>query len=153
MTTATAFTDLATYAQPRTFGRQVVTFGLVGVISTLAYVGLFAALRPVATAGVANAVALVVTAVGNTAANRRLTFGVRGRRSLVRDQVAGLAAFAVALAMTSGAIALLGWLVPAADRTSELAVLVVANAFATSVRFLLLRGLIATRHRFEGSPS
>ena len=37
----------------------------------------------------ANAAALALTAVGNTAANRRLTFGVRGREGLVRQHVRG----------------------------------------------------------------
>lgn len=153
MSTTTAFASLAGSARPRALGREIVTFGLIGVGSTLAYVGLFAALRSVAPAGVANAGALVVTAVGNTAANRRLTFGVRGRRSILRDQAAGLVAFAIALALTSGAIALLGWLIPGADRSTEVAVLIAANALATAVRFLLLRGLIAAPQHFEGSPS
>ena len=153
MSTATAFTGTAGSTRPRAFGREILTFGLIGVASTLAYVGLYAALRSVAVAGVANAVALLVTAVGNTAANRRLTFGVRGRRSLVRDQAAGLAALVVALALTSGAIALVGWFVPGAGRSTEIAVLVAANALATAVRFLLLRGLLAAPNRFEGSPS
>lgn len=140
-------------ARPRALGREIATFALIGVASTLAYVAFFAALRSVTTAGVANAVALVVTAVGNTAANRRLTFRVRGRRSILHDQAAGLVAFAIALVLTSGAIAGLGWLVPNADHLTELAVLIVANALATAVRFLLLRGLIAAPHRLEGSPS
>ena len=37
----------------------------------------------------ANAVALAITAVANTAANRRLTFGVRGREGLVRHHARG----------------------------------------------------------------
>ena len=40
-------------------------------------------------AGGANALALALTAVGNTAANRRLTFGVRGRAGLVRHHALG----------------------------------------------------------------
>ena len=153
MSTTTSFVGLAGPTRPRALGREFVTFGLIGIASTLAYVGLYAVIRSVAAAGVANALALVITAVGNTAANRRLTFGVRGRRSVVRDQLAGLAALGVALALTSGAIALLGSVAPAADRTAEIVVLVAANALATAVRFLLLRGLIAAPHRFEGSPS
>lgn len=153
MNTSASTDWLARHARAGALGREIGTFALVGVVSTLAYVGLYAALRLVWSAGIANAVALVATAVGNTAANRRLTFGVRGRRSLLRDQAAGLAAFAIALALTSGAIWLLGRLIPQADRSTEVVVLVVANALATIVRFALLRGLIATPHRFEGSPS
>lgn len=153
MSTASSIAGIAGYARPRALGREIVSFGLIGVASTLAYIGLYAVLRSVAAAGVANTLALVVTAVGNTAANRRLTFRVRGRRSMLRDQAAGLVAFAIALALTSGAIAVLGWLVPGANRSTELAVLVAANALATAVRFLLLRGLIAAPRHFEGSPS
>ncbi len=156
MSTATSIAGLASHAgvaRPRGLGREVATFGLIGMVSTLAYVGLYTVLRSVAPAAIANALALVATAVGNTAANRRLTFGVRGRGSLVRDQVAGLAAFAIALALTSGAIELLARLAPDADTSTEVVVLVAANALATVVRFALLRGLIATPHRFEGSPS
>ena len=58
----------------------------------------------------ANATALVVTAVANTAANRRFTFGVRGRADAVRHQVQGLAIFAVGLAVTTGSL----WLLHAA---------------------------------------
>ena len=85
----------------------------------------------------------MVTAVGNTAANRRLTFGVRDGRSMVRDQVGGLLALAVALAITTTAASLLAALAPHAGRLAELAVLVVANALATVARFVLLRAWIA----------
>ena len=37
----------------------------------------------------ANAVALVATAVANTAANRRFTFGVQGRAGLTGDHIGG----------------------------------------------------------------
>ena len=74
--------------------------------STLAYVALYAGLRSVSSAAAANAMALVVTAVANTAANRRLTFEVQGRDGLARDHVAGLLALAAALAITSAAPAM-----------------------------------------------
>ena len=53
----------------------------------------------------ANLVALLLTAVGNTAANRRLTFGVRGAAGLVRHQGQGLAVFLLGWALTAGALA------------------------------------------------
>ena len=55
----------------------------------------------------ANFTALLLTAVANTAANRRFTFGVRGPRDVVRHQVQGLAIFAAGLAATSGSLWLL----------------------------------------------
>ena len=55
----------------------------------------------------ANLLALLVTAIANTAANRRLTFGVRGRPGAVRPPAQGLVVFAVGLGLTSGSLALL----------------------------------------------
>jgi putative flippase GtrA len=119
--------------------RQAATFAVIGVLSTAAYIALYAVLRHWAAAGVANATALLFTSVGNTAANRRLTFGVRGRTGMARHQFGGLIAFAVALAMTSASIGLLQTTVPRPGRFLELSVLVAANALATIARFLFLR--------------
>jgi len=123
------------------FGREVV----IGAVSTAAYAVLYLALRSPVGPTAANAAALVITAVGNTAANRRLTFGVRDRHSMLRDQLGGLLALAVAIAITTAAVSLLGAVAPAAGRVIELAVLVVANALATVARFVLLRTLVGGR--------
>ena len=125
--------------------KQLASFGAIGVASTAAYVLLYAGLRNVSSATVANALALVVTAVANTAANRRLTFEVRGREGLARDHAAGLVAFAAALAITSASLAILQQAVPNHGRMTEIAVLVAANAAATLVRFLLLRSALVNR--------
>lgn len=122
--------------------RQVLSFSIVGAVSTAAYVVLYAFLRSGMPAAEANAIALIATTIGNTAANRRLTFAVRGRNGMARDQLVGLAALGVALAVTSASIAVLQATAPHASRLVELAVLVSANALATLVRFLLLRTLI-----------
>jgi glycosyltransferase involved in cell wall biosynthesis len=119
--------------------RQVISFAAIGVASTLAYLALFLLLRAVASAQVANAVALLITAVANTAANRRLTFGVRGSVDAGRHHVQGLVLFGVGVGVSGGGLELLHALDPAAGRISELAVLVAANAIATAVRFLALR--------------
>ncbi|GAA2770548.1 hypothetical protein GCM10020219_044270 [Nonomuraea dietziae] len=89
-----------------------------------------------APAYVANAVALFVTAVANTAANRRFTFGVKGSAGAIRHQVEGLIAFLVGLALTTGGLALLP---SGAPHRVELVAVIVANGLATLVRFLLLR--------------
>ncbi len=119
--------------------RQAGSFALIGVASTAAYVAIYAALRAAMPAAAANAVALLVTAVGNTAANRRLTFAKQGREGLARDHAAGLLALGVALAVTSVSLAGLDLVTKHPSRLVELAVLVGANAFATLVRFVLLR--------------
>ncbi len=124
-------------------GRQIVSFAAIGVGSTIAYVVVYAALRAMMRAAAANALALAVTAVGNTALNRRVTFNVRGSAGLARDHLAGLVAFGLALAITSGSIALIGYAAPRAGRAVEIVVLVVANATATILRFIVLRRAIA----------
>ena len=119
--------------------RQLASFGAIGVVSTAAYVALYAWFREAVPAGAANAVALVVTAVGNTAENRWLTFGVHGRDGLARDHAAGLFALGAALAITSVGLVVLNAVAPRHGRLTEVAVLAAANAAATLVRFLLLR--------------
>jgi putative flippase GtrA len=122
--------------------RQLGRFAVVGVLSTLAYLVLFVVMRTHASAQVANLLALLITAVGNTAANRRLTFGVRGRERAARQQAQGLAVFATGLLVTSSALLLLHSLSDQPPRVVELTVLVAANLAATVVRFLLFRAWV-----------
>ena len=124
--------------------QRLASFAAIGAVSTIAYLALYSVLRLAMTPAAANAIALVVTAVGNTAANRRLTFGVHGSEGLARDHAVGLSAFAIALAITSASVAVLGRLDPGAGRTVELAVLAAANVVATGCRFLLLRRWMGT---------
>ncbi len=126
---------------PPTLVRQLVRFAAVGIASTLAYLLLFSLLRTGMGAQPANLLALGATAVANTAANRRFTFGVRGRHQAGRHQFEGLLVFALGLALTSGSLAVLNGLT-APGRALELAVLVAANLAATVLRFLLLRGWV-----------
>jgi putative flippase GtrA len=121
---------------------QLARFALVGVVSTLAYALLYLLLAGPLGAQAANVTALLLTAVANTAANRAYTFGVRGRERAVRHQGQGLAVFALAWALTAGALALLHVVAPAAPRLAELVVLCVANLVATALRFVLLRGWV-----------
>jgi putative flippase GtrA len=128
----------------------MASFGAIGVASTLAYVALFTLLRGATSAGVANALALVMTALGNTAANRWLTFGVRGRDGIARDHAAGLLAFGAALAITSFSLVILNAVAPNHGRLTEVAVLVAANAAATLLRFVLLR--LALKRPIDRAP-
>ena len=114
---------------------QVVSFALVGIASTIAYVLLYLLFRNAMSAQAANVLSLLVTAVANTAANRRLTFGISGRLHAARHQLKGLIAFGIGLALTSGALAAL----PTSSRGLEVSVLVAANLVATVIRFVLYR--------------
>ncbi|GIG23521.1 sugar translocase [Cellulomonas chitinilytica] len=126
--------------------RQLVRFAVVGVLSTVAYAVLYLLLAGPIGPQSANVTALLLTAVANTAANRRLTFGVRGRSRAVRHQGQGLAVFALAWALTAGSLAALHAVAPAAPRTAELVVLVAANLAATVLRFVLLRTWVFRQH-------
>jgi putative flippase GtrA len=125
---------------------QLVRFAAIGVASTLAYALLFLLMRDPVGAYAANLLALVITAVGNTAANRRLTFGVRGSTGAATHQLQGLMVFALGLALTSGALAALHTWLPAASQAVELLVLIVANAVATLLRFVAYRSWIFRTH-------
>ena len=116
---------------------QIARFTVIGVVSTIAYVVLFLLLRSIMSAQAANVVSLLVTAVANTAANRRLTFGISGRSNAARHQVKGLITVGIGLAMTSGALAALAPAHP--GRLAEVLVLIAANLAATIIRFLLFR--------------
>lgn len=129
-------------AAPAGLTRQAVRFGAIGVASTLAYLGIFAALSGGLGAQWANLIALLVAAVANTAANRRFTFGVRGAAGRIRHHGEGLLVLGIALALTSGSLASLHALIDPTPGWLELGVLVVANLAATVLRFTLLRGWV-----------
>ncbi len=119
-------------------GLQVGMFLVVGLGSTVAYAVLYLALRPGLSAWWANFAALLLTALANTAANRRFTFGVRGPRDVVRHQLQGLALFGVGLGVTSGSL----WLLHALStpsRVLEVVVLTTANLAVTVLRFVAMR--------------
>jgi putative flippase GtrA len=122
---------------------QIVRFAVVGVASTIAYVLGYLLLRAAMPAQAANVLSLLATAVANTAANRRLTFGISGRRHAARHQVKGLIAFGIGLALTSGALAALH----SPSRGEEVSVLVAANLVATVIRFVLYRTWVFRKAR------
>lgn len=127
---------------------QLLRFAAVGAASTLFHLLLYTVLRPWTGAQAANALALLAGTLANTAANRRLTFGVRGRGGVLRHHLKSLAAFLVGLALTSGSLALLHRAAPGAAPGAELLTLVLAGLAATLLRFLLLRAWV-----FPGSRS
>jgi putative flippase GtrA len=124
---------------------QVALFAVVGAFSTMAYAVLYLLLRGILGAFWANATSLVVTAVANTAANRRLTFGVRGGTHAIRHQVQGLVIFGVGLAATSGALWLLHAGSSSPGRYTEMAVLTAANLLVTVMRFIVMRVWVFSR--------
>jgi len=128
-------------------GAPIVRFMGIGLVSTAAYALLLVALRSPLGVQAANAASLAITAVANTQANRRLTFGIQGRPSLVRHHVMAFAVFLLTLAITTESLALLHALDHSPARMLETAVLVVASAAATVTRFVALKSWVFARRR------
>ncbi|MFE6282951.1 glycosyltransferase [Streptomyces sp. NPDC057877] len=135
---------------PGGLARQLVGFCVVGALSTLFYLLLYTGFRALTGSQTANALALLVSAVANTAANRRLTFRVRGRGGAVRHQAQGLVVFGIGLALTSGSLAALNAATATPAHSTELAVLIAANLAATVLRFLLFRAWVFPEQRDTG---
>ena len=126
---------------PANTSGQLLSFATIGVVSTAAYLLLFLALRSKLGALAANAVSLTATAVANTAAHRRWTFGLSGRRGRTRDWGRATVVHIVGLAVTSaaveGAAALDG-----GTTSTQLLLLGLASVVASTVRLLLMPGWV-----------
>jgi glycosyltransferase involved in cell wall biosynthesis len=141
---ATALTDLRGVVR-LAFTGPVPRFLAIGVVSTLAYAILYMLLRGPLGAGAANALALALTAVANTQANRRFTFRIRGRAGLLRQHAAGGFVYLLALGLTAGALDVLRGLDRHPSRLLEVAVLVGASTVATVTRYVALRTWVFAR--------
>jgi putative flippase GtrA len=122
-------------------GGQLVRFASIGVVSTIVFGALFALLRPALGAAGADIAALVVCAVANTAANRRLTFSLRGRAGRRRDLGAGVALATLPLAMNLAVLAVMAGFAVTSS-TALLVGLTLANGAASLLRFLMLRNWV-----------
>jgi len=132
---ATAIADLRGVAR-LLWQTRVARFMAIGAASTLAYALLFLSLAGAIGSTAANVVALTLTAVANTAANRRFTFGVRGRQRIVRDHAGGLLVYVIALALTDATLVLVHGLDPRPARVLEVSALVLASLCATAARYV-----------------
>jgi glycosyltransferase involved in cell wall biosynthesis len=137
----TALEDLRGIARLLSEAR-LIRFMAVGVASTVAYALLYLLLRGSLGPEGANALALAITAVANTHANRRLTFGISGRGDLMRQHAMGAVVYVLTLGLTTGALAVLHGLDPGSGRVLELVVLVAAGICATVTRYMALRSWV-----------
>ena len=120
------------------FADELLRFAGVGVVSTLAYAALFAALEPRIGSYAASAVAIVLCSVGNTAAHRGMAGTARHGLDRPRRLAVAAGLLGVSLAATTVALAAvravgLDALVP------ELVAVTAANAATAVVRFAILR--------------
>jgi putative flippase GtrA len=127
--------------------RQLLRFTGVGVVCTVTSLALYAFLRPWIGSQPANAAALIITSLMNTALNRRLTFKITERHRMKRDHFNGLIVIAVALLITGGSLGILHWINPDATVAEELWTTTLSGFLATALRFTMLRHWIFRRAR------
>ncbi len=109
------------------FADELLRFAGVGAVSTVAYLALFAALEPALGSYMANAVAIGLCSVGNTAAHRGMAGTARLGLDRPHRMLTAAALLGVSAGFTTGALATIramGWtsLVP------ELCAVSIANA-------------------------
>jgi putative flippase GtrA len=118
-------------------GGQLARFASIGIVSTIVFAVLFVALSgPLGRYG-ADVVALMLCSLANTAANRRLTFSLRGRSGRARHYLAGVVLAGLPLALTLVTLLALPT-VGTTSLVSALVALVAINGVATVMRFVLL---------------
>ena len=115
------------------FGRQIVTFAKVGVLSTVVSLLLFLLWRGAVGAVWANLFAVSATALANTWANRRYTFGYRDDRGRSRHYLGGLVISVAGLGLSSLALA------NVTGSLAQILVLLLSWGLVTVARFGLLR--------------
>ncbi|WP_414639067.1 glycosyltransferase [Actinophytocola sp.] len=120
---------------------QLLSFAIVGVISTLANLALYSVFRLWWPVLLANLVALVITTLFNTEANRRFTFAARDK-TRGKTHLQGFVVFGLYYAFTSAALLVLHRVDPDPTRLLELAVLLISSVLGTAGRFVLLRGWV-----------
>ncbi len=120
---------------------QLLRFAGVGVVSTLGYLFLFIAWRPLLGAFGANAVAMAIATLFNTAVHRELSRTTDGqaRRGRLFAVAGGL--YLVSLGLTTLGLVVAQWVAPSA-LLAELVALTVANLIAAVFRFAVLRAWI-----------
>jgi putative flippase GtrA len=125
-------------------GGELVTFVIVGVISSFAALGIFLILRDLVGSLWANAVALAVTGLANTAANRRWTFGRTGTSGRPSEWARASTVHAVGLLLTTGSL-LIARAIDGGALGTELVLLGLASGLATGLRFLLMPAWVFRR--------
>ncbi len=122
------------------FGRQLVTFALVGAASTAVSLAIFLLLAGTIHPIWANVVALAATSISNAWANRRFTFGHRSRVDRGRHYGTAVVMLLCSMAFSSAALALTLWL--GGGRPAQALTLVAAWGLAALARFTLLRSWV-----------
>jgi putative flippase GtrA len=122
------------------FGRQLVGFAAVGLISTSVSLLLFLLIQQHLHPVWANVIAIAATALANAWANRRFTFGHRSRVDRGRDYLAATMMLLTSLAVSSGLLAITLW--AGGGLVAQSLTLIGAWALVAVGRFALLRAWV-----------
>jgi putative flippase GtrA len=124
---------------------ELLRFAGVGVFSTLAYLGAFAALWPLVGGFAANAISILGCGLANAALHRHLAGRGVSRADRAHRLLGTAGLLGISLAVTSGALAVAMVL----DRSSLVAALIavtLANGVAALARFWVLRAWVFRPH-------
>jgi glycosyltransferase involved in cell wall biosynthesis len=120
---------------------QLMRFAGVGVVSTLGYLFLFVAWRSLAGALGANALALAICTIFNTAVHRELARGPENQLKCGRYIAVVIALLAASLSLTTLGLLAVD-LLSSTSLLLEMAAVTVANAAAAVLRFAVLRAWV-----------
>jgi putative flippase GtrA len=124
--------------------RQLIGFVLVGLAGTAAYLGVYALLRIVLPADIANLAARIAVAFPTTWVNGRHTF--QSRVPVLRLYAGALVTVAAGIVITSLPLAAEQALLGVHEHQAELLTLAGATTIATVARFLLMRTWLFRPH-------
>jgi len=122
------------------FGRQAVSFALIGIVTAVVSLALFLALRNDVGPIWANIIAFTATTVGNNWAHRRWTFQRRGAEGRWWHVMTSTVIFLVTVTVCSIGLAIVG-----DDPTAQVVVLLVTWGVAGVVRFAVMRSWVYGR--------
>ena len=120
---------------------QLLRFAGVGAVSTLGYLFLFVAWQPLLGPYNANALAMAIATLFNTAVHRELSRTTDGQDRRGRLYAVAAGSFAVSLGLTSLGLVVAQWVAPS-SLLAQVVAITAANACAAVVRFAVLRAWI-----------
>lgn len=134
------FDLLSPPVRPQSSGGRIIKFLLVGVASTICYTALFLLFNAVLPSmQLANFLALLISALFNTVANRSYTFNVPRSRHRWTDHGLGLAVFAAGWLATSGALELAAAAGLLGSTTAKAVIVTAANVLVTVAKYVCLK--------------
>jgi glycosyltransferase involved in cell wall biosynthesis len=120
---------------------QLLRFAGVGVVSTLGYLFLFVAWQPLVGPYSANALAMAIATLFNTAVHRELSRSTDGQTRRGRFLAVAGGLLVVSLGLTSLGLLVAQWVAPG-SLLADVVAITIANALAAIVRFGVLRAWI-----------